>query len=312
MSGATLLRAVAGPSLILGLLWFADVGAIFSVLAQTDPFDVGIAVTLLLATTLMGAFNVYLLIREPARISYRHFLGVYWIAWSINLVVPGQVGDIGGMSALLKRRGVPLHITLGRSLLDKVISIAVIAAAGMTGVIIYGPAWRFQTHAPGLWGAAVAFLVLLAVAVLYLRYRRVQLLQDVGRVLFASLRELSRTARSHPALVLLNLLITSCKLILTGAAYWIIFNGLGSTVEFWPLLLLSTACSLVAYIPISFNGLGTVEVAAVYLLGYAGIAAPVVVSGYLLLRAMVLASAWLPVAMWLCCGGRFPPQQQTT
>jgi hypothetical protein len=61
---------------------------------------------------------------------------------------------------------------------------------------------------------------------------------------------------------------------------------------------------LVAYLPVSFNGIGTVELAGVALFGTVGVPAAAVFSGYMALRAMVLVIAWVPAGLFLLHTGK--------
>jgi uncharacterized membrane protein YbhN (UPF0104 family) len=64
----------------------------------------------------------------------------------------------------------------------------------------------------------------------------------------------------------------------------------------------ANSAGLVAYIPISANGVGTVEAGGLYLFGLHGIAAPIVIATYLALRFANLALAWIGAALVLLSG----------
>ena len=59
---------------------------------------------------------------------------MYWVGWAFSMIVPGQVGDMMSLPALLRRYGYALHTSLGRILLDKLISFAVIIALALWGL----------------------------------------------------------------------------------------------------------------------------------------------------------------------------------
>jgi uncharacterized membrane protein YbhN (UPF0104 family) len=286
------LRLLLGITLLGGLFWLADpartVAALRSVSWQW-LFPIAGAI---FVSTILGAVNLYLFIGRDGRIRWRDFLPVYWAGWAMGLVVPGQIGDVGSIAALLRRYDFDWHQTLGSAGLDKLISFAVMALLGTTGAaIVLGS----RNGAPIALGAIAC-----AAAGGYLAIRRRARRCATGQGLFAvtgrSIVELETTARRHPWRVVANLVLTLAKIAALGFAYWCTFSGLGSRqYDYGLLTLLMAASALVAYIPVSLNGIGTVEAAGIWLFGKIGIAAHTVLAAYLLLRALVLILAWVPV-----------------
>jgi hypothetical protein len=117
--------------------------------------------------------------------------------------------------------------------------------------------------------------------------------------------EFVQTVRQAPARVLLNIGLTVLKVVVTGIAYWAMFNALGETdLTVLRVVVLATSAGLIAYLPISINGLGTVEAAGIFLFGQAGIGATTVISAYIGLRVLVLGIAWVPTLGWWVHGVR--------
>ena len=69
-------------------------------------------------------------------------------------------------------------------------------------------------------------------------------------------------------------------------------------------MLLVTVSLLVAYIPVSFNGLGTVEITGILLFSLLGLGEELVLSSYLVLRATVMLIAWMPSLLILALSGK--------
>jgi uncharacterized membrane protein YbhN (UPF0104 family) len=106
-----------------------------------------------------------------------------------------------------------------------------------------------------------------------------------------------------------NLALTILKFGCSVLAFWCVFCALGEgQLAYLHTLPLVAISALVAYIPVSFNGLGTVEFAGIWLFGGAGIAKATVLSAYLLVRVIVLTIAWLPVSLALLTS-RQPAEQ---
>ena len=99
-------------------------------------------------------------------------------------------------------------------------------------------------------------------------------------------------------LLLRNATLTLAKMALTGLAYFVVLRD---TVAEAPSYLTITAIAhgagLVAYLPISFNGLGTVEVSAIGLFAILGVSADGVLAAYLILRVLTLILAWVPALL---------------
>ena len=296
-------RILFGFVLLVVLIGYFDPGAIAAKLTDLNPVFVTATASLILIATFIGAYNTYLLVNLENGLAFSIFLPLYWLAWAVGLVFPGQVGDIATLSAVMKRRGLNITQTLGRSLVDKLISFVLMLGFGCWGIISL-PGVSFESCWP---------LTALPLVVALLLYWQRHLIERVLKrrchrileFLQLTLRETMQVARCHPGRAAANMVMTSIKIGLIGGAYWCMFQALGHTeVALWRVIPLVAASSLVAYLPISFNGIGTVEITGVALFSTLGIAEPTVLSAYLILRVLVLALAWLPVGLWLIAGGQ--------
>jgi len=294
------LRVLFGLSLLGGLVWYFDVKSIVRPLADMEVAWVLGAATLIVVATLIGAFNRHLFVDLEGRIPLAAFLPMYWVAWAIGLVIPGQIGEVAALSAMLKRNGMQWPTSLGRSLLDKFISFSLMLVFGLVGVL--------HIAKPGIPTGSVPLMVavpaLLFALLVYFVWRGGQLKNFERKkrsafvdVIIDTAREFMDTSSRFPEKVLLNALLTLLGICVIGTAYWCVFMALGYTeLSLWRIVPLVAACSIVAYVPVSFNGIGTVEVTGIVLFGFLGVPAPAVLSAYLCLRLIVFALAWLPAA----------------
>jgi len=93
--------------------------------------------------------------------------------------------------------------------------------------------------------------------------------------------------------------VTAIKTLLTGLSYWLVLHAIDPAApRFGTTTVISQSAGLIAYLPISFNGIGTVEVSAIALFRSVGLASATVLSAYLVLRATALAAAWGPATWW--------------
>ena len=303
------LRLAIGLLVLVGLVANLTPHALLAQLKAVDPIWLLAAAAAILVSTLTGSYALYLLISRDRALHYRRFLGAYWMSWGVGLVVPGQIGDVAMLTVLMQRRGLQWPTSLGRSLLDKLISLAVLCGFAAWELLALLPAARV-TPAQIAVGAAALGLIGLAMSLLLRHASGGE--HDGHRLLEAvrtTAREIANSALRHPGRTTANLALTVLKFGFIVLAYWCVFRALGQDqLEYLRALPLVAVSALVAYIPVSFNGLGTVEFAGIWLFGAVGIAKAAVLSAYLLLRVMVLTIAWLPVSIALLAS-RHPAKQ---
>lgn len=298
-------------AVLFGLLLLAGLVVHFdgrAVLLETLNVDLGFlaltAAAIGLSVTL-GALNVYWLFAPRPEFSFRSFLPVYWTGWAVGLVVPGQVGDIASIGLMLKRRGIRSEVGVGLLLLDKMISFAVMVLYAVYGLWSVSAGLSLGEDRLNLM-LGMGLTVSAAVVAVRMLAPQSRVVLWAGSVL----RTVRRTVAEYPRLVLRNALLTVVKILLMGLAYFLIFYGLGvQGVGLVEVVCLAMASGLVAYIPISFNGIGTVELAGVFLFSQLGIAPPLVLAAYLSLRVTSLLAGWIPATLWIA-GARRVGQSQ--
>lgn len=297
-------RLVFGIVLLALLVWAIDPRQMLTSIAEVRIEYLVAAAGLVAAATLIGAVSIHLFFEPEDKLSFRSFLPVFWLSWAIGLVFPGQIGDVASLSALLKRRGIDWPRALARSLTDKLISFSLMLVfAGAALITLPGASWSV-----GSWWLLALALAMMSVLYVGRKQLFARLAQHFprGSILFVrTADETCSIARRHPGRIILNSMITVLKIALTGASYWFIFAALGyGDIGLWNVVCLAAASSLVAYLPVSFNGIGTVELAGVALFGTVGVPAAAVFSGYMALRAMVLVIAWVPAGLFLLHTGK--------
>jgi uncharacterized membrane protein YbhN (UPF0104 family) len=294
------LRLAIGLLVLVGLIVYLTPRALLAQLNGIEPGWLAAAALAVVISTLVGSYALYLLISRDYALPYRRFLGAYWMSWGVGLVVPGQIGDVAMLTMLMQRRGLHWPISLGRSLLDKLISLTVLCAFAAWGLLTLLPEVRVTTAQIAVGAAGLCLIG----AALWLAWRNASSgVLNRNRLLEAirtTTREIVNSALQNPGRMAANFALTILKFGLSALVYWCVFRSLGQgQLAYLHTLPLVAISALVAYIPVSFNGLGTVEFAAIWLFGGAGLAKTTVLSAYLLVRVMVLAIAWLPVSLAL-------------
>lgn len=289
------------------LIWHYDPRLILEKIGTMSWQWVLLAGICILGVGIIGAINVFLLVARDHKLTLTDFLPLYWASWAVGLIVPGQIGDLASIGYLLRRHSLSLSKVLGRAVLDKAISLIVMFGFVIVGLLVFVKGLNVAQN----WLLGFVVLFLLGGGTVYLlmksRWRHVF---DVGNpglggAFTRILREFVQTVRHAPSRVLLNIVLTVAKVIVTGIAYWAMFNALGETeLAVLRVVVLATSAGLIAYLPISINGLGTVEAAGIFLFGQAGIGATTVISAYIGLRILVLGIAWVPTLGWWAQGAR--------
>lgn len=289
-----------GLGLLVLLIWHYDPRLIFQKMSTMSPPWVLLAGACILGSGLLGAVNVFLFVGRDRKLALADFLPLYWVSWAVGLIAPGQVGDLASIGFLLRRHSLSLAKVLGRAVLDKAISLFVMLGFAIAGLVIF----VHDLTATLDWLLWFAMFISLGGTVVYLTRARWEEIFDASKpgpigALARMMTELVQTMRQAPTRVLFNVGLTVTKLIVTGTAYWAMFYALGETdLPMLRVIVLATMAGLIAYLPISINGLGTVEAAGLFLFGQVGIGATTVISAYIGLRVLVLGIACGPALGW--------------
>jgi uncharacterized membrane protein YbhN (UPF0104 family) len=194
---------------------------------------------------------------------------------------------------------------MARAVLDKSISFLVMALLAGIALLRFSEKIEIETGTI-VWTAAAA-LTIAAVAMYLVRNVLLRATKEsawLGKVR-TSFRDLATFVSGKPWLVGINFVGTTLKILLIGTAYWYVFQAGGAQDPPWlDVILLVTVSSLVAYIPVSFNGLGTVEVTGILLFSLLGLGEELVLASYLVLRLIVLIIAWSPSLLILLLSGK--------
>jgi uncharacterized membrane protein YbhN (UPF0104 family) len=289
--------SIIGLALLAGLIWFANPTRVLDVLRSAELGWITLALIVILMSTTLGAINSYLIAAPGPGLRFKHFLCAYWVAWAFGQVVPGQVADLVGMSLFLRKRGLALPTAVGRLGVDKLVSLfCTFLLSASLALVFVAPVARLA----GVLGAGAAAVLVVA----YMASRRWKGAAATGNGLRAhfvnSMLEAHQVIATRPRAVIRNAALTIVKLFAIGVCYWAVFHALHAVPgNLFEVTVTANSAGLIAYVPISANGLGTVEAGGLYLFGLRGVAAPVVVATYLLLRFANLALAWAGAALVL-------------
>lgn len=296
-----LLRTAGGLVLLSALILYFDPQQIVFSLKSLNMLWVAIAATLIVCATMIGAVNAYLIVNLENKLTFAIFLPLFWLSWAIGLLFPGQIGDMASLAMQLRHRGIGLSTGIGRILVDKLISLILMMAFAIWGACSM-PFFTIQSKWLVL-GLALTLLIAWQIRRIssWLKVRHSKIVNFVS----TSIREIIQVIERYPQRVAGNAMLTVIKIGLTGMSYWCVFHALGYfEINLLRVIMLVAISSIVAYIPISFNGIGTVEITGVFLFSLLGLKEVDVLTSYLVLRAIVIVIAWLPAGLWMLLGRR--------
>ena len=295
----------AGLVLLAALLIWVDSDALLAQFTNLRPGLLTAAAACIVVATLLGSYNAYLVVAIDTPVPFARFLSFYWFSWALGLVVPGQVGDVASLTYLMKRTGLDWTKIIGRALLDKLISFAIMIVLAGVALLRFSANLSVEKGTFLSAAAIVVAVAIVAVLVAIALFTKTKRGNEIRARFLEGAIDVMTFARAHPGLVAINLLGTTIKILMIGTAYWYVFMAGGATNPPWlDIVLLVTVSSLVAYIPVSFNGLGTVEITGILLFSLLGLGEELVLSSYLVLRATVMLIAWMPSLLILAWSGK--------
>jgi hypothetical protein len=284
------LRAGFGIILVILLIWNVSTEKLMRSLLRVSFLYFLLAVGYQYISVLIGSMNQYILFRTFKNLKYKTFLFSFFRAFAIGLLLPGRFGD-ASISFFLKSEGLYYSQAFSAYLWDKYLTFTLYLAIVL---IFVGNILGQQYYVPlALW----IFLGVIFPIILYNILRRAgrwQVAKTQGRFFRFSenlLTQLLEFVRHHPLLLLINLAFTFVKLGLVIYSYHAMLGSLGYALAVWDVGLASLASGIFAYIPISIQGLGTVETAAVFNFKTLGVLPADVLVCYLLLRTNTYALA---------------------
>ena len=276
--------------LVVYLLYSCNLSLLLLTLSNVDFRFACLAFVAALCLVLVGALNLWMLMNSICPIPLRLFIYSYGYGYAANLFAPGQLGDIS-LTLILKKYGIYYsHSTLAYAI-DKIISLILILLIGCIGTKLLLP--NFEQP---IWIFAIPLICLImaiicVLGIVYIPYD----IWQIGRIrqFILNVYKESLLWESKVTAVLINIILTSVKWIILSIMYYLAFRTFGVEAK-WPEVgIIPVIATLIGYIPISFAGIGTVELCAVYLFSLISIDRVYVIDVYILLRFIAYAQAGL-------------------
>lgn len=296
--------ALVALSLLAAQVAWIGPRAIAGTLADADRGWALLALLAIIVGALIGGANSWWLAGKPDGVPLPAFLTFYWTGWAVGLLAPGQVGDSLTISLMLRRRNIPMRRSLAGLGVDKLVSLLL-----MMGTVCALPlvlvGFRPGGIVIGLLASTAMIVLALAGSAHWLAAHRPLLQSPLLGHTAELVENAGRLLREQPGRVLINALLTLVKLLLTGVSYWCALRAMGQPLtltELPAITLCAAAAGLVAYVPLSLNGIGTVELTGLTLFGALGLPPEKILAAYMWLRLATLLAAILPAASFHIIG----------
>lgn len=270
--------------LISFLIWNARIGEILNSLARITLTSFVMSILLLYTSILLGSFNQYILFKPILKLPFKKFIFTYFKAYITGLFLPSQVGD-ASIVFFLRHSGLRYSQSFSIYLWDKYITLFLYV------VILF-------LFLSDILGYPIFFIPIILLLFLCLSIGSLYFISTLGNIqslerwlgrlnsfLKNIAHEIIEYTKIHPLRLFNNFILTCIKICLVMACYHSMFSAFGHMTSLWKIGISSIASGIVAYLPVSIQGVGTVEATAIWIFGRLNISPADVLSGFLLLRA---------------------------
>jgi len=193
----------------------------------------------------------------------------YTLSWALSLITPGRIGEFS-LIYFLKKKDISIGQSSAIVVLDKIISLTIISTLAIIGF------FKFFTTAQGI-GIIIIMFILFCIFSFFI-------ISDFGRSIIKRfiLRSLSKKFegfskslfeyfKNYKKELVMNLLLTLIKFFLSGLliySFFLAFDQFSANII--DMVLIYCILTIISLIPLSLNGLGIKEGAAIYLFGTLG------------------------------------------
>lgn len=257
-----------------------------SITAANTMFIIPMLV-LLFAWLTLGALNLKnMLTPLKTEASFREILHIYSKANMAAMIIPGQIGD-SIIINFLRKYSVPTSKGITIFTVDKLITLICYATVALIGVSIIQKNIFPYDFQPLLYKIYTGLLLTISVSIfaMFIIWKKTKeklVPNKITKWLHLSMEYLVEGKYA----ILRNFAITCTKTFVLGCSYWFSLSAYGQQPPFIASLCLPIIAGLTAYIPISFNGLGTVEASLIFLFAGIGVPSQQVFSAAITLRVL--------------------------
>jgi uncharacterized membrane protein YbhN (UPF0104 family) len=260
LTKSTIIRILISLGLLIFILNRIGPTKILQTVASLNCSYLPIIIGLYGITLIIGGFKLWILLRAVTKtIPVARVLIYSMLSWSVGLFTPGKVGEFSAVY-FLRREGLEIGKGIGIVLIDKFITTStLIICSGLGMFILFDIKY-------------IILFLFVSVAGLGAVYLLTFFSDKIGSEKLSTwLRDLRFSLRecfqNNKGLLLINSIMTLGKWCITGLAFYMVFASLGSSYNVLLIIIISMTIIIINIIPVTLNGLGLKEIAAVYFFG---------------------------------------------
>ncbi len=258
-----IIRGIISIVFIVLIILTIDLSKVISFILSL-PFSLLIIFLIpFLLTTIINTFSLNILLRSlNHKIHFPELCKIKFISRSIGLFFPSQIGELS-ILPLLKTKNVPFGPSLAAFLADKLISLIVLTAFALYGILSF-----FQKNT--LWNSAIFFLVLFLGIVFCIRSAAIRnlirkyLLRKYSSLFSGFYKNISVLAQNYGALCL-DFLLTITWIFSTAVIIYFIFLHFQYYIPLLTIISIQAIGSISVLLPISISGIGVRESITIFL-----------------------------------------------
>lgn len=240
--------------------------------------------------------RVWQILRIGSGVHLPVFETLWWffVSCSIGVFTPGGLGDFS-MAYFTRKFDVPISEGVGAILLDKIVSLFIIAMIALIGGSLY---FDFD---PILFSlvSSVVFMILFAIIFWkFSRFRKFGILNNDRSGFLPGFKLIFKFLAEHPYAFILNLLLCFAQSIIATLQIWLSLLMMNEHVHFAGVFWLGGICRLTNLIPITINGIGVFEVSMVYFINILGVPKEITLAATLVTRSITWILS-LTVVLWI-------------
>ena len=278
-----IIRITIGIVIVGLLIWNISAENLLHSMAKVSLPSFLFAIFYQYASIILGSLNHYILLRGSVNLHWKPFILSYFKAFAVGLILPGRFGD-ASIGYFLKSKGLHYSQTFSAYILDKYLTFILYLAILFlfVGNLMAKPA----TISILLWAIIALGLPFIIYSVLrFSRFLPSALRENrLAHFINNLASQLDYFTKHHRFLLLLNFCLTFLKLGFVILCYHAMIASLGYDIAAWKVGQAALASGIVAFIPVSIQGLGIVEAAALLNFKTLGVSPSDVLACYLMLR----------------------------
>lgn len=276
------LRAIFAFTFLAFIIMYIGPAKLVGALLSANPFFVFLAILLALLLLTMNAFAINLLLKHMLVISFSDFFKKYIISWAFGTMLPGRLGDFS--LGFLLRDKIPASKTFAVVLIDKLLTLLLYSSVTLIWIF-----YLFANNAILQLVPAVVLLWLALMAVLFSKQMKQFILGVVKKYFenhnlaisyfsetFFFLLNKKRTA------ILGNFLASVLRMLTIAAIFYLLLLSFGVQPNYPALVIIVAMVAIMAFIPVSINGLGLREASFIFLCAQIDIPAVISASAVLI------------------------------